>query len=430
MAKNMLSARTNMPSLRARPQHARRSGNQILRDVNLRRALKLIVDHPGLSRADISRLLGLSRSAVSSIVELLLDAGLIDETLPNITGPGRPPRPLRARPLSSAAIGVLLDDSGFASVAAVDMLGSVVRKAPPRIVESPQEAPRMLAEGVLSILPELDNVRIVGIGIALPGVIDRRLGAIRFSARLGWTGVPIVTELRKRVPDMSIRVDNATNAAALAEQWLGAQAGQSILYFRITSAIGAALVLDGNLVRRAVSGALEVGHMVLDPSGPQCGCGRFGCLEALIEDELARYLRHSRTPCTNRDSESTPICDRYTRLVEVANAGDEAALQVVRNIAELSSQAIVNVINMIHVDEIVVESQLAACGAFLETISQAVSARSLSRWTSCPVVRPSTLGGMSATVGAAYLAWDAFWGVDEGLGRALYAMLGGNESGE
>lgn len=140
-------------------------------------------------------------------------------------------------------------------------------------------------------LRELAGGAPAGVGVGLPGLLDREAGCVRQSPNLPWlVDVPVARVLAKPLglAEGAIRLENDANVAALGEQWLGAARGErELLLLTLGTGIGGGLILGGELfVGAGLAG--EVGHLNIEPDGPPCGCGARGCLETLASATAAR----------------------------------------------------------------------------------------------------------------------------------------------
>lgn len=133
---------------------------------------------------------------------------------------------------------------------------------------------------------------VLAVGIGAPGPLDARQGVIHFAPNLQWRDVPIKAILEKEL-NLPVAVDNDANLAALGEYVYGAGRGtQHMVYVTVSTGVGAGLILKGELYHGVGFGAGEIGHMIVDPGGPRCGCGNYGCLEALASGTaMAREAR-------------------------------------------------------------------------------------------------------------------------------------------
>lgn len=152
-------------------------------------------------------------------------------------------------------------------------------------------AEQTIAELVLELASDYP-VEAVGVGAA--GLVDETRSVVRFAPNLGWEEQPL-RALLEAATDLPVVIENDANAAAWAEYRFGAARGRDdVVMVTVGTGIGGALILDGQLYRGGFGLAGEIGHLVLDPEGPPCGCGRRGCWEqfasgnALLRDARAR----------------------------------------------------------------------------------------------------------------------------------------------
>lgn len=127
---------------------------------------------------------------------------------------------------------------------------------------------------------DIAKEEVVRLGIGSPGPLNSKEGIIYENANLPWKNVPIVKLLEERL-DMPVLLENDANAAALGEKWFGAGRDvDNMLYVTVSTGIGGGIIVNKKIYHGAFDIAGEVGHMIIDPSGPICGCGNHGCLEA------------------------------------------------------------------------------------------------------------------------------------------------------
>ncbi len=173
----------------------------------------------------------------------------------------------------------------------------------------------------------------MGVGVAVPGVLDPDAGAIRYTVNLpGWAGYPLRTAIEQRL-GLPTRIEHDGAAAVLGEYWSGAGRGQrSFCMLTLGTGVGGALLLDGRLWRGQEGFPLELGHISLNPWGAPCGCGGLGCLEtyasatALIRVAETR-MRAGHAPALQQAADAaggiTPEL-----LARMAQAGDPCALEI------------------------------------------------------------------------------------------------------
>jgi predicted NBD/HSP70 family sugar kinase len=243
--------------------------------------LQLLFRSGPASRADLARTTGMSRPAVSDVVGELLAEGLLSEEAAPTTGRvGKPPVTLRLNDSAHAIIAVDLSQSGSIKAAVVDLAGRVGASV------SHELGDRRGAEALADVH---DLVReclasagtpVLGIGIGSPGVVDEN-GVVLDAPNLGWTDVPLAAGLSEEL-GVPVFVANDANAAVLGEHTFGRAGEGGLMLLRVGTGVGAGLVLEGALLHGHRGAAGEIGHVVVDPDGAQCACGRRGCLETVL----------------------------------------------------------------------------------------------------------------------------------------------------
>lgn len=126
--------------------------------------------------------------------------------------------------------------------------------------------------------------RLAGVGVSIPGLVDRADGCLVRSPNLGWRDVPIVSILESKL-DLPVHVENDANAAALSELWYGPMevwSAHCLLFILIVEGIGTGLIINGEVYVGSRIGMGGFGHIPLDPAGPPCSCGSIGCWEGRI----------------------------------------------------------------------------------------------------------------------------------------------------
>jgi predicted NBD/HSP70 family sugar kinase len=379
-------ANTTYLSLRSRPV----SQDATLMPPSVRsRAVQLLRQTGPVSRAGLARRLGVSRSSMSSVVtELLRDDVVIelakgdngeavhtrgpreaprDATDAGAARVGRPGVLLALNPQAGAAIGV---DFGHRHVRVIlcDLAHSVLaeRHSVLPLDYSPQVGIGTagdLIDGALSDA-SLDERRVVGIGMGLPGPIDFATGqSSPSSISPAWVGVPAAELLRERT-GQPVLLENDANLGALAELvWGAGRQQRDLVYVKVATGVGAGIVTAGKLLRGAGGVAGEIGHVTMDESGPACRCGNRGCLEVLVgADSLLGALRGS-----HRDDLTAEA------MVQLARDGDRGCCRVIADAGRTLGIALANVVNVLNPAVIVVGGELSRAGdVLLDPIRSAV----------------------------------------------------------
>jgi len=252
-----------------------------------------------LSRADLARATHVTRVTASDLVSELLDEGLVEElgTRPE-QGVGKPATLVGIVADSRSILSLDLSDDEQFRAGLVDLAGKVVaRVAAPRDQRSGPEALELLTRLAATLVERADRP-LLGIGIGTPGVVDPA-GVVLEAPNLGWVEVDLPRHLAQALPGAgataATHVANDANAAALGELSLGGPGGRSLLLVKIGFGVGAGVVIDGHLVVGDRFAAGEIGHVVVDPRGEPCACGRRGCLETAIAAPVLRRTAGSRS---------------------------------------------------------------------------------------------------------------------------------------
>jgi predicted NBD/HSP70 family sugar kinase len=372
-----------------------------LREHNLRLVLQHVLDAaavpdaPPPSRADVATATGLTRGSVSALVDLLIGARLVTELPPAVTArAGRPAVPLV--PASRTVVGLGAEvNVDYVGVRALDLAGEVLAHrttAGDFRHSDPAAVLALLAAQVAEVLTELPaGARPVGMCLALPGLVDRVTGPLRLAPNLGWRDVDVVALLdaHEAVRALPVRLANEANLAARAEARAGA-AGQSFLYVSGEVGIGAAIVLDGEVFPGRHGWSGELGHTVVDTSGPRCTCGAFGCLEQYAgKDALLRAA-------------GIPLEEPVGTLIDAAAAGDERAARALRGAGEALGVALANFVNLVDVETVVLGGIYAPLAPWLtETVVAQLRTRVLAAEWEDARVGVAAGGEHAAMTGAA-----------------------------
>jgi len=326
-----------------------------LRERHRVHVLDLLRERGTASRAELARATGLSRTTISTLVQDLLDSELVverggDESVRRTGG-----RPGVLLSLSSSAGAALAIDFGHTHlrVAVADMASTILAEADVEadVDRSAAESLDLAADLAERVLREADVSweRVLGAAMGLPGPIDTETGVVGSSVILpDWAGLAPAVEIGRRI-GLDVSVDNDANLALLGEARFGAARGAAdVVYVKVSSGIGAALLFDGRLHRGVSGSAGEFGHILVDPEGPVCRCGNRGCLETVAgSGTLVELLRRSYGPdLTPRD------------IVALAAEGDVGCRRVLVDAGRAVGLALANLSNVINPERIVIGGEL------------------------------------------------------------------------
>ena len=362
----------------------------------------LIRDGLVLTRSDVGRLTGLSRTAVAARLATLLDSGLVVEGVLDDREErpaGRPASHLRfnrdagvvlagAIGRSRTQLGVCdLDGSVLASVDLDQEVGPAAGDLMPQVV---------VAFGAL--LHEVgrtpDDVRAVGLSI--PGTVDFVRGASLDSPIMaGWDGVELAPFVRELTP-APVFVDNDANVMALSERRGHLERHRDLLFVKASTGVGVGIVTGGQVLRGAQGAAGEIGHTkVASAEGLPCRCGDTGCVEAvaagwaLVQSAQERGLQ----------------VEHIRDLVRLAVAGDPHARHLVREAGRRIGEALASAVNLLNPEAVVVGGDLAeAYDTFVAGLRESVYSQASALATRSLAIVPVTHGELSGVVGCAAMA--------------------------
>lgn len=317
---------------------------ELIRDLNRTLVLNLVRERDGLSRAALSRISGLSPSTVTAITASLIEDGYLLEDAEPSSGSadgstviGRPATTLRIDPAAGAVIGIkVAPDSLTATVTDLAATPMAIATLPRGAETTLDEVGDLIERAMTEVLRTagVDQDRVVGVGVGVPGLVDPETGRVADSPLLGWGHLDLVELLSERL-GVPVLVDNDVNTLTIAAQLFGA--GRGFVHFLVVSVgrgIGMGVVVNGLVHRGAHGGAGEIGHVQAVPSGPDCWCGRRGCLEAVAaEPAIVREI----LAATGRLVQPAEIAALATRQPEVAEILQRAGRHVGRTVAAITA---------------------------------------------------------------------------------------------
>jgi len=372
---------------------------ETLRRLNRLRVIDALRDEGLISRAEIARRTGLSRSTVSSLVSELQADGLVIERPEPAAAHGdqggRPPILLSFDASAGVAVGIDFDHH-HVRVAVSDLSSRILAEREQELDtdHAAHEGLDAAAELVAELLAEagVDEARVIGAGMCLPGPVHRPTGVVGSTAILpGWVGVAAAEEMRRRL-ELPILVDNDANLAALAEAAFGAgRDAKDLVYLMISSGIGAGLVLNGRLYRGAEGLAGELGHVLVDADGPVCRCGNRGCLETVAgTDALAELLRRSHGDGLDGRA-----------IVRLAREGDLGCRRVIADAGRAIGKAAATLVNVLNPELLIVGGDLSDAGELLlDGVRESLERSALPTAVQAADVVAGSLGDRAEVLGA------------------------------
>ncbi len=254
-----------------------------------------------------------------------------------------------------------------------------------------------VGEEVLSILENhgVPLEQCVGVGIGVPGTIDRKKGIVNYSNNIKWENVNIVEELGRVIP-CPVRIANNADCAALGEAIEGAGKDYSdVVMFTLGNGVGGGIILNGKVFEGGMIGGSELGHMVVKADGLQCSCGRKGCLEAYAS--IPALLSQAKE-ATGLELSVNEIFDRYDK-------GDRIITEVLNNYMDILGTGVVNVVNIFRPQLVLLGGSLSHHEAvMLDTIRDKMARECFgSPYIAIPQIAIAQLGSDAGIIGAANL---------------------------
>ena len=346
------------------------------------------------TRAELGQLTGLSRTAVAARVTALTELGLVAESEPAASTGGRPATLLTfdadAGVVLCVAIGISRTRMAVCNLAGELVAASDIDQ---EVALGPDDLMPDVVKRLDVLLDDYRGVPVYGVGLSLPGPVDRERGCSRDSPILpGWDGV----ELRPyfaEVPGVPVLFDNDANAIALGERGGELQRLDDLLVLKASTGLGAGIIAGGVLQRGAAQAAGEFGHnKTAAAQGLPCRCGDTGCLEAIAGgwalvhqmQQQGRSVRHMRD------------------VIELAHAGDPDARRMIRDSGRHVGEVIAAAVNLLNPSVLVVAGDMAgAYDIYVAGLRETLYGNASAMATRELEVVPAAHGGHSAVVGTA-----------------------------
>jgi predicted NBD/HSP70 family sugar kinase len=283
-----------------------------LRRSNRSRVLWEVFLHGPLTRQEVGALAGLSLATVSNLVAALEAEGIVAEVGLEDSNGGRPRGLLQVNPEYGYVIGVDVGENAILVELFDFGLGSRARhlSATDVSVLDPQDVVAHIGAGVTAVIEEsgVGAGAVLGVGVAVPGLVEDGADAVVHGQSIGWRGVPLEAMVTDRT-GLAVLVDNGAKALGQAERWFGSARGaDDAVIVLLGIGAGACIVAGGEIYRGAAGSAGEWGHTTAVSGGRQCRCGAAGCLEAYIGAGAvaARYAQLKSRPASTAPASTAP----------------------------------------------------------------------------------------------------------------------------
>jgi len=385
---------------------------QLMKSLNRSTILNVIRLHGPISRAEIAKLTKLTPPTVTNIVGELLESRLVVESELGESSGGRKPIMLR---INSAAFYIVGVYAGVKKVRAITarLDGQVVSTATARLPEQPssEEYLARIIQVVEQVIADTDPAKraVLGIGVGSHGLVDADRGVTLFATNLNLRNIPIKAALEEAT-GLPVEVENDVRALALGESWFGqAQGLSNFICLYVGTGVGSAIFLDNRLYRGASFTAGELGHTTIDPHGPRCNCGNVGCLEAYvsgraIEQRMRQWLAEGKTSLLREWTAGDLQAVTGENIHRAAQAGDQAAMEILAETGKYLGIGIANLINMLNPSRIILSGGVSRAGDFvMETLKETVEMRALQNPAQNVSIVTSQLGPHAMEIGGVTL---------------------------
>ncbi|MEU2241060.1 ROK family protein [Streptomyces sp. NPDC018338] len=396
--------------------------SQDIRRLNRFEVLRRVYAGPGaMSRQDIAAATGLSFATVANLTAELLEAGVLVEAGHEDSSGGRPRARLAVNAERGALIGAdIAETSVHAELfdLALEVRHSVERPLPPGDVR-PSDVVDVLAGCVEELLSGsgVPRERVLGVGVSVPGMVEREGGVSSFSPYWSWHEVPLRALLDERL-GLPLWLDNPLRASTVAELWFGAgREVDDLVVLTLRAGVGAGIAIDGQLYRGFTNSAGEWGHTCIALDGRLCTCGNRGCVEAYVSTRgIARTWRElapdderatgtGAGPGGGQDDAAT-----VAALARAAAEQDPVAAAVIDRTGRYLGAAVANLVNLFNPRVLVLGNQVVdLLGERLLTATyEAVTRHALRLPHRAATLRRSAVPHNAVTRGAATFALEGF----------------------
>ncbi|MGQ4390141.1 ROK family transcriptional regulator [Streptomyces sp. SAS_270] len=382
-----------------------------IRTANRYEVLRQIIAESPTSRQELAAATGLSLATVATLVGELLDLRMLTEVGFEDSAGGRPRGLVAVNASGGALIGVDIAET-YVRVELFDLGLNVLARADEdmRPGESrPEQVVGHVAAAVGSVVAQagVEGARVLGVGVSVPGQVDREGGVSEYAPNWNWHDVPLLDLLSEHIA-YPLYLDNPLRACAVAELWFGAARGRGdAVVVNLGTGVGAGLALGGGLHRGVSNSAGEWGHTTLVLDGRLCHCGNHGCVETYVGAPGIMLNLRELSPGSTllHPEDQTATINALARGVE---AQDPVALKVVRDTARYLGAGISDLVNLLNPEVVVLSSWVAAAlGEPLVTeVREAVARHALPRPMAATEIVLSPIPTDPVCLGAATFALE------------------------
>jgi predicted NBD/HSP70 family sugar kinase len=387
--------------------------------INKYNTLRCLIRESPINRAAIAKRTDLSIPTVMSIIDDLFEKNVVRSIGKGESSGGKPPEMLEIVPDRFYYIGVDIGRTAIRVVANNFISRQIVclQESTGETLPEKQFVDR-LCRLILRIYDQLgvEKERVLGVGVAMPGLIENEMGAVLFSPDFEWNNIPLRAWLQDALP-FPIIVENSNRALALNESYISGEEDYAHITFSVNLGygIGAGLVIGEDLYTGASGTSGEIGHIIISREGPLCKCGNIGCLEAVASGEaIAREAQ--RVVAEGVSVKITELCGGDVNKIDAklvfkaAEAGDERALAIIDTAAEYIGIGLSMAINILDPDRVILCGGLMKNGPrFFDKIKVGMEKHKMRQAGRCMVMSVGAKGEYSTANGACRVLANTLW---------------------
>jgi len=332
-----------------------------VKEINKSKILQTLFFYGPISRIDIARKTMLTPPTITSNITELIENGIIMEVVDqeekfSVTqvSLGRKPILLDFVPDSLFTVGVDWGPSGvYFCVSGIK--GDIIAKNHIKPFTNELDyMVKMTKEGIIDLLLKnnIKNEKIIGVGVGIPGFIEGDNGIVKYSPVFKWSDIKL-TNILQNVLELDVAIENNVRLMAVAETYKpGAKQSGIFAYVYVSRGIAAAIIIDNRMLKGSLYGAGEIGHMTVEPNGPKCNCGKYGCLETISSESA--ILNKVKSVLKNNDDTilneivKDPENPKISEVLSAFSANDLAAVKIMRECVKYLGMSVANMINIIN----------------------------------------------------------------------------------
>ncbi len=369
--------------------------------VNRGLLLNILREEGSISRASLAKKSGLNKATVSSQIGELIEMGIVRETGTGQSGLGRKPVMLEIAGNAGYTLGISIISESL-HVTAMDLSQKIVIE---NLVPVTEVAPEKIFQLILRVIRKIEKklppsfYGLTGVGIAIPGVVDREGEKVILSARFNWTNVSLRNRIEKKYKGI-LHIGNDATLATVAEREYYNRESQDLICVLIDEGIGSGAYINGS-VHYGYSGKFgEVGHMTIAYNGSRCPCGNYGCWDWLGSEAALRK---------NLAKAGDGKIPSQERMLQLAAERPAWSKPVFDHFIDYSAAGVVSLINAFGPSSVVINSDvLRASEELYANFKKGVEERTMNRSPECEI-KLSTFGKTAPSIGACIAVMEKFY---------------------